>query len=108
MTYDYVNFRYGFNTRVSGFTICLRARHSGSPNWQLQKLLRIPVADVLNEPTQQRIVIRQLTPHHLLPDDVAKDATEIFVAGIRHERPRIGHHADKPREQTGVRESFKL
>src|SRR6202140_3835309 len=66
------------------------------------------MADVLNDPSQQRVVIRELTPHYLLPDDVAKDSTEIFVAGIRHERPRICHHADKPREQTGVRESFQL
>lgn len=70
--------------------------------WQLQILLCIPIADVLNEPSQQPVVIGQLTPHHVLPDDVAKNSTEIFVARVRHERPRIGHHADKPREQAGV------
>src|SRR5271165_4497530 len=78
------------------------------PDRQLQIPPGVVVADVLNEPSQQRIVLRQFTLHDITPDDVAQDAAEVFVAWVRHERARVGDHADEAREQAGVRESVEL
>jgi hypothetical protein len=69
---------------------------------QLQVLLRIPVTDVLDESSQEFLVIGEITANHILPNQVAKDAPEIFVTWIGHKRARVGHHANEPRQQARV------
>src|SRR5438477_1946384 len=81
---------------------------AGAIAWQLQILLGIPVADVFNHATQQRIIVGQFPPRHVLPNDVAKHPPKILVPRIRHERSRIGHHAYKTRQEASIRESVDL
>ena len=88
------------------------ARHSTLQTWgfrgQPKILLCISVTDILNQPAQQRVVIGKFSPRHVLSDDVAKHAPEIFVPRIRHERTRIRDHADETRQQSDIRERVDL
>lgn len=52
---------------------------------QLQVLLGIPVADVLDESTEERVIIGDFPERDVLPNEIAKNAPEVFVAGVRHE-----------------------
>lgn len=59
---------------------------------QSQKLFCVVIADVADHWADQIVVIGDFTVFHVFSDEVAKDASEVFVSRIRHERTGIGDH----------------
>src|SRR5215831_3469620 len=78
------------------------------PRRQLQQTGGVSVTEVLDHPSDERIVVRQLAAIDVGGDEIAEHAAEVLVARIRHERSRIGHHADESRQQAGVRQRVEL
>src|ERR1700690_698894 len=79
----------------------LRNRHP-------QELLRIFKTNIPHHPPNQALIPRQLPTLHLRPQQIAQHPSKIFMPRKRHERPRVGHHADKPRQQPGIRQRLHL
>src|ERR1700678_659208 len=52
-------------------------------------------ADILNYSTDQVFITRQIAAFHLATQQIAKDATKIFVPRKRHEGAGIRHHTDE-------------
>jgi hypothetical protein len=85
-------------------------RRAGGRNrgGQLKVSLGISVADILDEPAQEGVVVRQFAARNLLSEDVAEDAPEVLMARVRHEGAGVGDHADETREQAGIRQRIDL
>src|ERR1035438_2270622 len=75
---------------------------------QAQVMLRIPIADVLDQPAEQSVIIRQFAAHYVFPDDVAKHPPEILVPRIRHKRSGVRDHPNETRQQADIRQSVDL
>ena len=59
---------------------------------QSQKLFCVVIADVADHWADQIVVIGDFTVFHVCANEVAKDASEVFVSRIGHEGSGIRHH----------------
>ena len=62
----------------------------------------VVIADVFDHGTDKVFAVGQFTALDVATKKAAKNTTEIFVAGKRHERAGIRQHADETREQANV------
>lgn len=84
----------------SAFCICLGDCRQRAYNLHSRYLRReitcgVAVADVFHHLPQKRHVARCFAFFHPLPDEVAEDAAEVFVAGVGEEAAAVGEHADE-------------
>src|SRR5690606_20067091 len=69
---------------------------------------RVEEAEVLDEPADEAEIGRKQAALDLGPEEPAQQATEVLVARVREEAPRVGEHPDEAREEPHVRERVDL
>ena len=64
-----------------------------------EPLIRIVKRNILDYFAERFIIGNNLAVFHPPADQVAKNAAEIFVSGVRQEGARVGQHSDKTRKR---------
>ena len=55
----------------------------------------IPVTNVLNHRSHLVNIVRDFAPFYFFPEEIAEQAPEIFMAGVRQEAAGVGEHSYK-------------
>ena len=83
-------------------------RHKFGSEFEAEVVAGVAEADVSHHRADQLVIGRNFAAGHIAAEEIAERATEIFVAGIAHEAPRIRDHANEAREQADVRKRVDL
>lgn len=85
-----------------------RVSFGSNLEFEAKILFCVLIADVSDEFFGPLGSIRNASSLYIVTDEVAEDATEVFVTRVGKERARIGDHSDESTEQTEVGKGVHL